>query len=100
MKKIACILCLLLLVLPFVGCSSGGLRTAQIVTASVPPLIAAAKPLIKEADPENAVENLAVMDALSEAAEAAAPILGRLADKMEKAAAAEVKVEPKPGGSD
>lgn len=67
------------------GCSSGGLRGAQMATAAVPPLIAAAKPLIEEADPENAAENLAVMDALSEAAEAAVPILGRLAAKMEEA---------------
>ena len=83
MKKITAIALMLVLIVS-VGCASNVLRGAEMVTGAIPPAVAAAKPLVKKMDPENAAVNLAALDALSDAAKAAVPILDRLATKLEE----------------
>ncbi len=72
-----------LMLFVMVGCSSNAIRGAELVTSAVPHAIEIAKPFVKAADEENATKNIAALDALKEAAEAAAPILSSLATKME-----------------
>lgn len=83
MKRILPIVAALML-LVMVGCSSNAIRGAGYVTSAIPPAIEMAKPLVHKIDPENSVKNLAALDALSDAAKAAGPILERLATKLEE----------------
>lgn len=97
MKRTAYAVVLLLLLLPFVGCAGGNLKASTIkpytdqLAATLPVLIDEVLPLITDPEKRARIEGYGRTVTLAMLAIKAA---------VDAAAAAEPKVEPKPGGND